>query len=78
MPFSFTALWITISTRNAYAIAGAWTLLALSRRWKPDPGWIDRLGRLLGSCWIGWMLFWMLPAELRSKILSPLEGVFQW
>jgi len=30
----------------------AWVLLILSRRWKPEPSWIDRLGRILGVLWI--------------------------
>lgn len=27
----------------------AWAILAASRRWEADPGWIDRLGRLAGA-----------------------------
>ena len=34
------------------AIPLAWAALAMSGRWRPEPGWIDRLGRLLGICWI--------------------------
>jgi hypothetical protein len=30
-------------------VAVAWTLLALSRKWKGEPGWVDRMGRLLGA-----------------------------
>jgi hypothetical protein len=30
-------------------VAVAWFLLALSRRWHAEPGWVDRLGRLLGA-----------------------------
>lgn len=29
----------------------AWTALALTGRWRPEPGWIDRFGRALGVCW---------------------------
>jgi hypothetical protein len=35
-----------------FAVIGAWVLLALSGRRRPDPGWIDRLGRLLGVAWV--------------------------
>ena len=36
------------------SILGAWALLAVSRRWgtRPDD-WDDRLGRLVGWCWLG-------------------------
>ena len=30
------------------AVGAAWLILALIRRWDPEPGWIDRLGRILG------------------------------
>jgi hypothetical protein len=35
------------------AVAIAWGGLALSRRWRSEPGWIDRVGRLLGCLAIG-------------------------
>ncbi|MFO0887763.1 MAG: hypothetical protein U0790_01310 [Isosphaeraceae bacterium] len=34
------------------AVAVSWLTLALCGRWRPDRGWLDRLGRLLGVCWI--------------------------
>ncbi len=74
-PFSFYQLWITVSGNVASAIAGAWLILALSGRWRSDPGWIDRLGRLLGCLWIGWMLFWLLPNPIRQKIPAFWDGV---
>jgi Kef-type K+ transport system membrane component KefB len=33
------------------AVPVAWAALALTGRWRPEPGWIDRFGRLLGVCW---------------------------
>ena len=27
----------------------AWIFLIATRRWNPEPGWIDRLGRILGT-----------------------------
>lgn len=36
----------------APAVAGAWLVLALSGRWRPERGWIDRLGRALGASWL--------------------------
>lgn len=72
-PSSFYQSWITVSVRVGPAVAGAWLLLALSGRWRSDPGWIDRLGRLLGCCWIGWLLFWLIPDPIRLRIV-PLLG----
>jgi hypothetical protein len=38
-----------MSTINlAPSIVVAWAVLALSRRWRPTSGWIDRLGRSVG------------------------------
>jgi hypothetical protein len=34
------------------AVAGAWLALAWSRRWRPEPSMVDRLGRLVGVCWL--------------------------
>lgn len=44
------------------AVAVAWMMLALSGRWEPDPGWLDRTGRLVGVGWIVLMVVdpWLL------------------
>ena len=34
------------------AVAGAWWVLVFSGRWRREPGWIDRLGTILGACWL--------------------------
>jgi len=34
------------------SVAVAWIALATSGRWRAEPTWIDRLGRLLGVYWI--------------------------
>jgi hypothetical protein len=34
-------------------VAVAWCLLAMSRMWESEPGWVDRVGRLLGCAAIG-------------------------
>ena len=33
-------------------VAAAWTIQAIGGRWRPEPTWIDRAGRLLGAFWI--------------------------
>lgn len=30
------------------AVAAGWTVLVVGRKWSPEPGWVDRLGRILG------------------------------
>jgi hypothetical protein len=36
----------------APAVAGAWLILAISGRWRPVRGWIDRCGRAIGVSWL--------------------------
>jgi hypothetical protein len=38
-------------------VAMQWFVLWSSGWWKPEPGWIDRMGRLLGLCWIAMPCF---------------------
>jgi hypothetical protein len=33
------------------SVALAWVVLAISGRWRREPGWIDRTGRLVGAAW---------------------------
>jgi hypothetical protein len=34
------------------AVGSVWAVLALDRRWRPEPTWLDRLGRILGTYWL--------------------------
>ncbi|WP_406694691.1 hypothetical protein V5E97_26915 [Singulisphaera sp. Ch08] len=34
------------------AVAWCWVTMALGRQWRPEPTWLDRSGRILGSIWI--------------------------
>jgi len=38
------------------AVAGAWLMLFLNGRWHPEKSWLDRLGQILGCCWIALFL----------------------
>jgi hypothetical protein len=41
-------------------ILGSWITLALAGRFRREPGWIDGLGILVGSCWItAHLIFWV-------------------
>ncbi len=39
-------------TYQGPVVAGAWLMLALTGRWRAEPGVVDRLGRLVGAFWI--------------------------
>ena len=41
-----------------FAVVGGWLSLAMAGRWRPEPGWIDRAGRVVGVCWIVATLLW--------------------
>jgi hypothetical protein len=48
--------WPAHSHHVGQAVAVAWLGLLLSRRWRPEPGWIDRFGRFIGVLWLLTML----------------------
>jgi hypothetical protein len=43
---------LSYTPEAGFAVAGAWLALALGGRWRPEPSWIDRLGRAVGWLWI--------------------------
>jgi hypothetical protein len=49
--------WIDSLTGPAVTVGGtvavAWCILAISRQWDAEPGWVDRMGRLLGAAAVG-------------------------
>jgi hypothetical protein len=48
-----TAYFASSAMGISLAVAAAWLLLAVSGRWRSEPDWLDRLGRGLGTFWIG-------------------------
>lgn len=44
--------WRGHSQHPGPAVGLCWLGLVISRRWRPEPTWIDRLGRFLGFLWI--------------------------
>jgi hypothetical protein len=36
----------------SYAVATSWAILACSGRWRTEPSWLDRAGRVVGWSWI--------------------------
>jgi hypothetical protein len=49
----------------ATAVVVTWAILAVGRRWWPEPTWLDRAGRLLGLAWIS-----AAAAVLASAVLG--------
>jgi hypothetical protein len=41
------------------AVLGAWSAMAAGGRWRGQPSWIDRTGRVLGMFWIGLFLIYL-------------------
>ena len=52
----------------AAAVAGTWLVLALDRRWRPEPSWIDLTARCLGVYWLARVL------SCLSCVLSSHRG----
>jgi hypothetical protein len=50
------------------AVALAWIVLAMSGRCRPEPSWIDRLGRALGASWIVAAVLLRLLSELATYL----------
>lgn len=59
---------LTLSEDNAWvAVASAWTLLALSGRWRREPGWLDALGIGLGVFWLlDHLLAWVVACATMA------------
>jgi hypothetical protein len=43
---------VMLAHHAGWAVAVAWLTLALTGRWRPEPSWVDRWGRVLGCTWI--------------------------
>lgn len=53
---------MTDSWSGGMLVASSWVALALARRWRPEPNWIDRAGRMLGViAIIGAIVFLAIP-----------------
>jgi hypothetical protein len=49
--------WLIVHSRISMAVPAAWFILAWSGRWRSEPSWIDRTGRVLGAYWIGLLIY---------------------
>jgi hypothetical protein len=53
--------WPIMEARIGPAVMAAWAVLLVSGRWRSQPQWIDRTGRVFGAFWILlWLSRWYL------------------
>jgi hypothetical protein len=45
--------WRRIPSEIGCAVAAAWIVQRISERWRCEPTWLDRTGRILGAFWVG-------------------------
>jgi hypothetical protein len=55
--FADTFSWLEVFSKvgrmlGGFAVAICWSTLAVGGRWRAEPSWIDRLGRIVGVAWI--------------------------
>ena len=43
---------VLLAHHAGWAVAVSWLMLAISGRWRAEPSWVDRWGRVLGCTWI--------------------------
>lgn len=48
----FEQSWAIATNWVDTAVVGSWIALGLSRRWRPEASWIDRVGIALGAYWV--------------------------
>lgn len=52
------AVGLLTSIPFSYSVAATWGVVALAGRWRSEPTWLDRAGRVLGGYWVVATLFW--------------------
>jgi hypothetical protein len=51
------SFWYVYGIPAGPAVAASWIALILGRCWRPERGWIDRMGRSIGCFWLAFVLF---------------------
>ncbi len=41
-----------VASRVSLAVGAAWLMQGIGGRWRPEPTWIDRAGRVIGFVWV--------------------------
>ncbi len=57
-------MWFNLPKWAGFAVAACWVTLALGNRFEAGGEWRDRLGFVLGGCWIGLGLLSLLASWL--------------
>lgn len=52
--------WSDVAARTGFFVLVAWSTLAMSGRWSARADWHDRLGRIIGICWVLIALIWYM------------------
>jgi hypothetical protein len=60
VPFEYTSFSL------GSGVVAAWSVLALSMRWRAERSWIDRLGRVMGAYWIGMVPLMIFNTYVQS------------
>ena len=66
-----SAIWHSLSSAStgpSNVVLVCWILLAASRRWLAEPGWIDRPGKVLGWLWIATGIAWPVLISIKFRI----------
>jgi hypothetical protein len=58
-----------LSPQMCLGVALSWALLAVSGQWHPEPSWIDRMGRVIGTYYILMIPFfvWIFPFSIDYR-----------
>jgi hypothetical protein len=72
-PFIINDAWVgrfleIMASHCGFGVAVAWLTLACSGRWRPVPGWLDRIGIVLGVFWLGMIPLFNWPLIARLKL----------
>ena len=60
-------VWPAVESYVAAAVLAAWAVLLLGGRWRSEPTWIDRAGRVCGAYWVFLVLYrWVLLIYLPT------------
>ena len=63
-------------------VAMGWLILSLGHRWRPEPSWIDRAGRIVGAYWLLMIVVPLIASALlecahRADCSDSLETPFR-
>ncbi len=63
-------------------VAMGWLILSLGHRWRPEPSWIDRAGRIVGAYWLLMIVvpliaLALLSAHIVQIVPTSLETPFE-